>query len=457
MPRTRPPKYCPPRAVLDQPQNPSSQWPTNCGTGAEKHLAGLAPSQRAAIFTISGVTMLDFTSDRVQLQDALKRVFTQSRAGTKKTDCPYVSYYMADLILNENDPAALEAAVMEAINCGTYDQENAEGLVKMAARVALAIGDLETRITVRTLKEVIRRMGAMPGHRVVVMVSPGFFVKRDHFEVPDMIASANRLNVTMNCLDARGVYLTGRDATDRPVHGAQAQLLMDNYERDDAMGHSGALEEIARETGGQFFHDDNGLYEGFQQLAAPPAFVYWLGFSPENLRPDGQLHTLRVRLKNGSGFSIQSRRSYFAPSQSLTAAEQSKQEIEDALFSRQEMHDIPIVSVAQSMTPANGSTQLSMVASLDVGGMRFRQQGGRRLDRLTVAWSLFDRDGHIIKARQQRLELRLNDATLQSTVNEAITVKTNFDVAPGDYVIRLVVSDSERQMISATNSMVVVP
>jgi VWFA-related protein len=35
---------------------------------AEKHLAGLAPSVRAAIYTISGVTMLDFTSDRAKHQ-----------------------------------------------------------------------------------------------------------------------------------------------------------------------------------------------------------------------------------------------------------------------------------------------------------------------------------------------------------------------------------------------------
>src|SRR5579863_6181446 len=100
---------------------------------AEKNLAGLAPNARAAIFTASGVTMVDFTGDRAKLHDALIRLRSQSRAGTKKTDCPYVSYYMADLILNENDPEALNAAMMEAITCGTYNAANAEALVKMAA------------------------------------------------------------------------------------------------------------------------------------------------------------------------------------------------------------------------------------------------------------------------------------------------------------------------------------
>ena len=118
-------------------------------------------------------------------------------------------------------------------------------------------------------------------------------LKREHFEVPDMIASANRLNVTINSLDTRGVYVTGRDSTDRPAHGARALLAIDNYERDDAMGHSGVLEEIARETGGECFHDNNDLYGGLQQRAAFPAFIYWLGFSPENLQADGKPHSSR--------------------------------------------------------------------------------------------------------------------------------------------------------------------
>ncbi len=426
-------------------------------TAAERNIAELAPDARAAIFTTSGVTMLDFTNDRATLKDALARLQAQSRAGTKKTDCPYISYYMADLILNENDPAALEAAMMEAINCGTYNELNAEALVKMTSKVALGIGDMEARITVRSLKEIVRRVGAMPGQRAVVLVSPGFIVKGNHFEVGGVIESANRLNVRINCLDARGVYLTGADATDRPVHTAEAQMLLDSYARDDAMAHSGALEEFAEETGGQFFHNDNGLYEGFHQLATPPAFVYWLGFSPANLPSDGKFHTLKVTLKNSGGLSIQSRRGYFAPSQGATAGEQAKQEMEDALFSRQEMHDIPIVSIAQFLAPATGGTQLSLVAGLDIRGLQFRQQGGKSLDRLTVACALFDRDGHIIKAKQQRFDLRLKDATVQSGSNDAVAVRTNFIVMPGTYVIRLVVSDSEGQMMSATNSTAVIP
>ena len=35
--------------------------------------------------------------------------------------CPDISYYQADLIMNQNDPTALQAAVQDAIACMMLD------------------------------------------------------------------------------------------------------------------------------------------------------------------------------------------------------------------------------------------------------------------------------------------------------------------------------------------------
>ena len=53
--------------------------------------------------------------------------------------------------------------------------------------------------------------------------------------------------------------------------------------------------------------------------------------------------------------------------------------------------------------------------------------------------------------------MRLLDATLEKVLNSGITVRTNFDVAPGSYVIRLVVRDSEGQTMAARNGVVEIP
>ena len=83
---------------------------------AERHLASLQNSDRAAIFSTSGQTALDFTDDRAKMNDSLLALRPHPISGTVGLNpCPDVSYYLADLILNKNDAVALQTATLDAI------------------------------------------------------------------------------------------------------------------------------------------------------------------------------------------------------------------------------------------------------------------------------------------------------------------------------------------------------
>jgi hypothetical protein len=53
--------------------------------------------------------------------------------------------------------------------------------------------------------------------------------------------------------------------------------------------------------------------------------------------------------------------------------------------------------------------------------------------------------------------MHLRDETLAKMPESGITVKTTLDIASGSYVVRLVVRDSEGQLMSAQNSVVEIP
>src|SRR5580700_7213630 len=55
---------------------------------AERHFATLKPTDRAAIFTTSGVMPLDFTDDRAKLHDALLHLQPRAVARSAGQDCP---------------------------------------------------------------------------------------------------------------------------------------------------------------------------------------------------------------------------------------------------------------------------------------------------------------------------------------------------------------------------------
>jgi hypothetical protein len=53
--------------------------------------------------------------------------------------------------------------------------------------------------------------------------------------------------------------------------------------------------------------------------------------------------------------------------------------------------------------------------------------------------------------------MRLKDDTLATKINSGISVRSDFKVGPGTYVIRLVVRDAEGQMMAARNGAVEIP
>jgi hypothetical protein len=103
------------------------------------------------------------------------------------------------------------------------------------------------------------------------------------------------------------------------------------------------------------------------------------------------------------------------------------------------------------------AAKIAVVARVNVKNLRFRKADGRNNDNLTILSGVFDRNGNYITGMQKLVEMRLQDGTLEKVLNSGITVKTNFDVAPGSYVIRLVVRDSEGQTMAARNGVVEIP
>lgn len=77
-------------------------------------------------------------------------------------------------------------------------------------------------------------------------------------------------------------------------------------------GGSGALKELARETGGAAFFPSNeeSLQKAFDQIAAELRSQYSLGYTPSNRARDGEFRKLKVKVK---GYRVQARRGYYAP------------------------------------------------------------------------------------------------------------------------------------------------
>jgi hypothetical protein len=302
-------------------------------------------------------------------------------------------------------------------------------------------------------------MAVMPGSRSIVMVSPGFLLATDQriFE-NDVLEKAIHASVTINTLDVRGLAtIPGMQASEQGHGGGASGAYMLQAESTAASQAQDLLAELAYGTGGTFFHNDNALEEGLEELAARPEYVYVLGFSPDNLKFDGSYHGLKVTLKNGASLKVEARRGYWAPNHAIDPAEEAREEIQDAVFSREELHEIPVKMHTEFFKQNASQAELTAETRVDLKGLKFRKADDRNRDTLTVVTGLFDQNGHYVKGTERTLEMQLRDQTLEGARNSGLTVKESFEVPPGRYVVRVVVRDTEGRSIAAQNEGVEIP
>ncbi|HVY93366.1 MAG TPA: VWA domain-containing protein [Bryobacteraceae bacterium] len=435
---------------------------------ARKRIDSLpAGNDRMAIFSLSGNTMTEFTGDRAKLDAALDNLSLRAATVEKSVEqnsCPPVTYYQANLI-NDGDGQALQSAATDALTClHLHDPKNGPTrdefqAAQSAARRALGRGEQDSVISFDGLFACVSRMAAMPGQRLMVLVSNGFpIMTRDHEEVSRLIDRAVQAGVVVSALDARGLYTASAagDASDRTITLGNLSLKT-RYSAEEAEAQLTLMASLADGTGGTFYHGLNDFNEGLARITAVPEYLYVLGFHPADLKLDGNAHTLRVTLKAPKGLSVEARKQYYAAAYAATPAEQAKRQIEEAFFSREEVHDAPAELQTQYFEGSDGKPMLSTVVRIDVSKLGFQREADRNENRLTVTTGVFDSDGNYVTGVQKTVDLRLQDATLKSLESSGVAVKSSFAVQPGRYLVRMVVVDAQDQTLSAESGQIEIP
>jgi VWFA-related protein len=431
---------------------------------AAKHMQqALRPTDRAAIYTLSGHLSIEFTDDRALLQAALVKIMPTPHSH----DMPPISFFLADQLergddRNPNNPA-FALAVNETILCLHLDGPSAVAapdIARSTARQVQQEGQRQLRNTLLMLKTLAGRLAAMPGDRNIILVSSGFYLADDvRSDMAQLIDRAVRSGVIINTLDARGLYAVSAspDITGCPPPPAQMAERIRQYDAQENISKGLTLDELADGTGGTPFRNNNDLFAGFNSLAAPPEHIYYLGFYPENLKPDGSYHALKVKLPSQKGLAIKARKGYWAPSHVEDEAAQSSREIQEAVFSRDEVRDLPIDLHTQFFKSTDNDARLKVIAHLDLRSARFRKEEGRNRDDVTLVCALFDRNGNFLEGVQKVVEMRLKDESMEARLSHGMVVGAEFNVKSGAYMVRVVVRDAGGRQLAAANAAAEIP
>lgn len=444
---------------------------------------------RVAMYSTSGKVHLDFTSDRAKLEQAAAQLQFDLRA-EPLSECPPMTDFQAQEIEDNNfmeagslsvspgagdggagvasprgsvpkrgavsggsdgviGPLAIAGAVARALGCSD------EGLGARAAYIASSDSqDAET--TLKALDGLVERMAHTPGgERTIAMVSEGFLNKAFQQQLNALIDRALRGKVIINALDAVGLYSPEDQIYNRlPPRMAQAYA---NLRLDTVSFDADVMAQVAEGTGGIFIKNNNDFQDGLKKMSAPYT-TYMLGFSPAGLTFDGKFHVLKVELPNFGTYTVQTRRGYFAPKRAEDFATVETEELEQAVFSQDDLNALPVRFLGSSFAKANPqATKFSMTVYLDVGALRFHKEDGWNLDEVRLMLALFDVEGNYVTGQTKTLNMKLSDSTLNRLKNTGVTVTTAFTVKPGGYLMREVMLDADSQQLGSCSENITVP
>ena len=411
----------------------------------------MSETDRAAVFTSSETVTQQFTSNKQQVLDAIAKLLSHKRlrafSGCPEIG-PYQAYQIAQFFDTHSD--ALDLAVAEATSsechvCDNIPVAECVRFVQNKAATVLSQSEDSAQDSLGVLGDVIRYMGKMPGHRMLIMASAGFFgqsTKVQH-NVDKMIDSAIHAGIIVNTMDAKGLaadYDPSQTGQEVALGGA-LQGYRDTLNQDERDVTTDSISAIAYGTGGKFFHNNNDITGGLRQIAEMPESAYVLGFSPEVTKDNGVFHNLKVKVPGKQDVSINARPGYFAPTKEQAVPGVKFEKLNKQVMGLDTLSEISTDVTTTSGTLATGEPALRVTVHVPGHSMQFKKENKRHIERLIFVSALFDLQDHYLAGNEVVMDMKLKDAAHTNIARDGVESKSTFQAPAGTYRLRQVVQE----------------
>jgi VWFA-related protein len=427
------------------------------------------PGERMAVFALTGPLsmMQDFTSDPQILYTALQRYRAQPQdfassappatslgSGNSTASATVSSLDASTGPASDNSTAGFRGAgASTAIANAQAALQAFEG-----AQVAYA-KDQRAVLTLNALGSIARILGGLPGRKNLIWVTgdlPFSFIPEDR-TMTEAELSENLPSMTTRRVEehSAGNYA----ATFRASHAeeiretaarlASAQVAVYPV---DARGLSISTEidaqdtmrEMARETGGRAYVNQNDIKVGVERAFADESAAYTIGYYPENKKYDGKYRSIKVKVK-GSGLEIQHRRGYYAIDATQIKGYNPQLEVVSALG---DIVPATLVSFTVQLKPPAANSvpgKIGVTYLVDANTLSAEDtSGGKRLNAVFYA-TIYSPAGKMLTNNSQKVDHVFDAGTYQQVMDHGLMLHMDLDPQPGQ--LRLAVQDARTGLV----------
>jgi VWFA-related protein len=219
----------------------------------------------------------------------------------------------------------------------------------------------------------------------------------------------------------------------------------------------GAMNDIAYQTGGEAVFGSNDIAGALRRSIEDGSNYYTLAYRPQNHDWDSKFRKIKVELAHG-GYSLTYRRGYFAFPEQITT-EDTAQELNAALQPEAPQSTLLLIKGKVDL-PGPGNPDLHVTSTVDPANVQFDTdaQGIRHAKLLVLLVALNDgpTQPDSLPQTSGSIKVDLTPAQYADVLKSGISFQQRLNLKPGNYRLRLGVSDMNNHRLGTLDMPVVV-
>jgi VWFA-related protein len=435
--------------------------------GLKKFLAQTAsngePIRLISIET-QGIRLIqDFTTDPKAVAEALDRGTKGTGPGDKSSIGLNDSLHDIDAVVNTEGASGAKSAEEVARYMEMLDR------AKNQEQQALAFQERNARISsLGALQQIAQSLSGLPGRKSLVWASSGYAfssiaregrtnMNYDFSQVSEATSldaytthMLNSANIAMYPVDARGMKNTAWDAVD-PAHKYAPTEGEKDFRQRSNQDVVTTFERLASGTGGKACYNRPELTDCFKEALDDSRDYYMVGFYVDSKATKDGWHKLQVKVDE-KGTNVRSRNGFLFPLPD--PAKTREMDMNTAVRSLLSDAGIPFrgewtTTQKKGEKVANGLV-VQVVPEAHIVGA---DSNKLNMEFAAVARA---KDGSIAGSFSQKVQKDLPPEAVAMIQRAGLTYKNSLDLAPGQYLVRIVVRDNNTGKTGAVNSLITV-
>jgi VWFA-related protein len=278
----------------------------------------------------------------------------------------------------------------------------------------------------------------------------------------DLIAAATRANVAVYGVDPRG------------LGGFEELAEVQSFPDDTTLGLNqsalynetrlaqDSLRTLSDETGGFAVVNNNDFATAFQRIVDDNSSYYVMGYYSTNERRDGRFRKITVRVKNRPGLTVRARKGYVAPrgrapETKAAAKDAASPDLKEAIESPLPLPALPLALTASVFKGPAGKGSVVVATLVHGGTLPFVEKDGLFTNDLEVLGIATDDKGKSFATDRNTVNLRMKPDTANRVRATGFRVIQSLDLAPGRYVLRVAVRESNTSKAGSVSYDLEVP